>query len=74
MHTIRLDVSNSIFDNVMFILNNLPKSKVKFWIDEKDKKTLLKKDSLVDFFQNSLLVGIVSFEREKEIYQNRIEF
>jgi len=74
MHTIKLDVSNTIFDNVMFILNNLPKSEVKFWVDDKHKETLSKKDSLVDFFQNSPLVGVISLERKKEIYKSRIEF
>ncbi len=28
MYTIKLDVSNDIFDNIMFFLDNLPKSKV----------------------------------------------
>ena len=74
MHTIKIDVSNTIFDNVMFILNNLPKSEVKFWVDDKPKETLSKKDSLVDFFQNSPLVGVISLEQEKEIYKSRIEF
>lgn len=41
MHTIRLDVSNDIYDKVMFILENLPKNKVKFQLEK--KKTLLKK-------------------------------
>jgi hypothetical protein len=34
MHTIRLDISNDIFDKVMFLLENLPKNKVKLLIEE----------------------------------------
>jgi len=34
MHTIRLDISNDIFDKVMFLLENLPKNKVKLQIEE----------------------------------------
>lgn len=74
MHTIRLDVSNDIFDNVMFILNNLPKSDVKLKIEKNSEKNHGKYDSLVDFFQNSPLVDSVSFDRELEKYKSRIEF
>jgi len=52
----------------------LSKSEVKFWMDKKSKKILPKKDSLVDFFQNSPLVGVLPLEREKDIYESRIEF
>ena len=40
MKTIRLDVADSIFDNVMYFLNNLPKKDVKLNIEntQKDKK------------------------------------
>jgi len=34
MHTIRLDISNDIFDKVMFFLENLPKNKVKLQVEE----------------------------------------
>jgi len=34
MHTIRLDIINDIFDKVMFLLENLPKNKVKLQIEE----------------------------------------
>lgn len=33
MKTIRLDVADSIFDNVMYFLNNLPKKDVKLNIE-----------------------------------------
>jgi len=34
MQTVRLDISNDIFDKVMFLLQNLPKNKVKLSIEE----------------------------------------
>ena len=37
MYTIRLDVSNDIYDKVMFILENLPKNKVKFRLEKKEE-------------------------------------
>ena len=44
MKTIRLDVADSIFDNVMYFLNNLPKKDVKLNIEntqEDNKKKRL---------------------------------
>lgn len=64
MHTIRLDVSNDIYDKVMFILKNLPKNKVKLQL-EKDKVPSGYKSSLTDFFQSSPLVGAISLDREQ---------
>ena len=44
MKTIRLDVADNIFDNVMYFLNNLPKKDVKLNIEnnheDKGKKRL----------------------------------
>ncbi len=46
MHTIRLDISNDIYENVMFILENLPKNKVKLQLEKKDKdKNISKLDT-----------------------------
>ena len=51
MYTIKLDVSNDIFDNIMFFLDNLPKSKVKLEV----KKPILrdKNSSFFNFIQQS---------------------
>lgn len=73
MHTIRLDISNDIYDKVMFILENLPKNKVKLQL-EKDEVPLRYKSSLTDFFQSSPLVGAISLDREQEVYKGRVEF
>jgi hypothetical protein len=75
MHTIRLDVSNDIYDKVMFILENLPKNKVKLQLEKDDNKIVKKeKNSLVEFFQSSPLVGTVLLDREQETYEDRVKF
>jgi len=72
--TIRLDISSDIFDKVMFILENLPKNKVKFSLEKRKEESQDKENNLVEFFQNSPLVDAVSLERDQEVYQGRIEF
>jgi len=74
IQTIRLDISSDILDKVIFILENLPKNKVKFSLENREKKKQTKENSLVDFFQNSPLVDSVSLERDTQIYQDRIKF
>ncbi len=74
MQTIRLDISSDIFDKVMFILENLPKNKVKFSLENKANEHQPQKNNLVDFFQNSPLVDILSLDRDEEVYRGRIEF
>jgi len=73
MHTIRVDVSDDIYDKVLFILENLPKNKVKLQV-EKEEVPSKQKGSLIDFFQSSPLVGTVSLDREQEVYKGRVEF
>jgi hypothetical protein len=48
MHTIRLDVSNDIYDKVMFILENLPKNKVSLQVEKKEES---KNNSKLDTFR-----------------------
>ncbi len=69
MKTIRLDVEDSIFDNVMYFLNNLPKKDVKLNIEARKKDS--KQHSIVDFFQNSPLRDSIELERDREIYVDR---
>ncbi len=40
MHTIKVDVSNKAFEHVMYFLNNLPKSDVRFKLEKSSKKAL----------------------------------
>ncbi len=75
MQTIRLDVSNDIYDKVMIFIENLPKNKVKLQVERKEEKSNKKKtNSLVEFFQSSPLVDEISLKRDKEIYKGRVEF
>jgi len=73
MQTIQLNISNDIFEKVMSFLELLPKNKIDIVQNNKPKKTQQKKESLVDFFQSSPLVGL-DLERNSEVYQGRIEF
>lgn len=73
MHSIRLDINDNIFDKVMFFLNNIPSSDLKIKI-EKSQENFEKTDSLVSFFQNSPLRDEIEFDREKEVYKDRVEF
>jgi len=43
MKTIRLDVADSIFDNVMYFLNNLPKKDVQLNIENDQEKRAKKR-------------------------------
>ena len=72
MQTIKLDISDDIYEKVMFFLQNIPKKDIKFYPKEFVKKEPLD-DKLTDFFQNSPLHNI-SLEREDEIYESRINF
>ena len=76
MHTIRLDISNDIYDKVIAFIEKLPKNKIKLQIETKEDKTTPDNNagSLVDFFRSSPLVGEVSLEREEEVYKARVEF
>lgn len=69
MHTIKIDISDSIYDNVMFFLNNLPKKDIKLY----PKKVEKKEDTLTSFFHSSPLQDI-SLERDTEEYSSRVEF
>ena len=75
MQTIRLDVSNDIYDKVITFIENLPKNKVKLQLEKKEKIPDNKdSNSLVEFFQSSPLVGEVSLDRDTEIYKGRVKF
>jgi len=69
MHTIRIDVSDTIYDKVMFFLQHLPKTDIKLY--DKTEKQITNK--LSDFFKDAPLKDI-SFERESETYQSKVNF
>jgi hypothetical protein len=73
MHSIRLDINDNIFEKVMFFLNNIPSNDLKIKV-EKSQENFNPKDSLISFFQNSPLRGEIDLSREKEIYEDRVQF
>ncbi|CAA6822566.1 MAG: Unknown protein [uncultured Sulfurovum sp.] len=68
MHTIRIDVSDTLYDKVMVYLKNLPQKDIKLYDTPKKEE-----NDLVDFFKNSPLHNI-SFEREEEVYKSKVNF
>ncbi len=73
MKRIQLEVSSDIFDKIISFLEMLPKQKVHIKISNNTNDKQVKKESLIDFFRNSPLVGI-EIERSKETYESRIKF
>jgi ethanolamine utilization protein EutA (predicted chaperonin) len=71
MYTIKLDVSDIIYDKVMFFLKNIPIKNLE--VEKKDDKQTQKKDDIVSFFQSSPLRDI-SLERDTQIYNDRVAF
>ncbi len=69
MHSIRIDVSDTIYDKVMFFLRHLPQTDIKLYDRTKPQTT----DKLSDFFKDAPLKDL-SFERDPEIYQSRVNF
>lgn len=51
MHTITLNINNSIYEHIMFFLKNLPKNMVNIQIDTASNKTS-KKGNLRGVFQS----------------------
>ena len=68
MQTIQLNISSDIFDKVMSFLELLPKNKIDIVQNNKPKKPQQKKESLVDFFQSSPLVGLDLNRDSKQNY------
>lgn len=73
MHTIKLDVSDTIFDKVMFFLENLPKKEIQLKV-ETEESVEYKAGNLVDFFRNAPLNEAIDLQRSNEIYKGRVDF
>jgi len=69
MHTIKIDVSDTLYEQVMSFLKQLPKNDVKLYEVPSNKD---KQETLVSFFQKSPLHDI-SLVREDEVYEGRME-
>jgi len=63
MKTIRLDVKDSIFDNVMFFLNNLPKKDIKLNVENIEDNDVIKKSKKLNAI--SIKTKGFKFDREK---------
>jgi len=74
MHTIKVDIDNSIFDKVMFFLNNISNDSIKIEEIVTAKSKQDRKDNIVDFFQKSPIVGELNLQRDSDIYDSRIKF
>lgn len=72
MYTIKLDVNDSIYDKVMFFLNNISKNDLK--IKEIKNHNEEPHNNLVEFFRNSPLVGEIELQRDSETYSDRVSF
>jgi hypothetical protein len=73
MKTIELNISDSIYDNVMFFLSGISKNDITIIKKETEQKSK-KKNSIVDFFQDSPLVDNIILERDNQIYNQRLSF
>ena len=58
-YAVRLDIKDSVFDKVMFLLKSLPKSEVKLRVEQ--NVTAENSDDIVSFFQNSPLKNEIKF-------------
>lgn len=70
MHTIKIDVSDTLYEKVMGFLKQLPQKDVKLYEVPSNKD---KQETLVEFFQKSPLHDI-SLTRENEVYEGRMDF
>jgi len=72
MYSIKLDVQDNVFDNVMYFLNNIPNNDIE--IKEIHNQKSIQNDDLVSFFQTSPLIDEIALDRSTEQYSSRVEF
>lgn len=73
MYSIKLDVNDTIYDKVMFFLNNISQKDLKIK-EIKNYNPHQNENSLVDFFRASPLVDELDLKRDNDTYSNRVEF
>lgn len=73
MYSVRVDMNDTVYDKVMFFLNNISKADIKIKELKNDDNTN-DDSSLVEFFRNSPLVGEIELKRDTQTYLNRVEF
>ena len=54
MHTIRIDINNSIYEHIMFFLKNLPSNLVNIHLEKEEEQQIItsKKESLRGVFKS----------------------
>ena len=70
MHTIKINVSDRLYEKVISFLRTLPSKEIEL---QTPKEKSLQENTLVDFFHNSPLREI-SLERDQETYSERLSF
>ena len=70
MHTIKINVSDRLYEKVISFLRTLPSKEIEL---QTPKEKSPQENTLVDFFHNSPLREI-SLERDQETYGERLSF
>jgi hypothetical protein len=70
MHTIKINVSDRLYEKVISFLRTLPSKEIEL---QTPKEKSPQENTLVDFFHNSPLREI-SLERDQETYSERLSF
>jgi hypothetical protein len=70
MHTIKINVSDRLYEKVISFLRTLPSKEIEL---QTPKEKSPQENTLVDFFHNSPLREI-SLERNQETYSERLSF
>ena len=72
MYTIKLDVTDSLYDKVMFFLKNIPIKNLV--VERKEDIADNQQNDIVHFFQSSPLYGEVNLKRDSQLYSDRVIF
>jgi hypothetical protein len=70
VHTIKINVSDRLYEKVISFLRTLPSKEIEL---QTPKEKSPQENTLVDFFHNSPLREI-SLERDQETYSERLSF
>ncbi|MFW5990194.1 MAG: hypothetical protein ACOCP1_02205 [Campylobacterales bacterium] len=71
MYSIKIDIDDTIFDKVMFFLNNIPKKNIE--VKKLDSSEPLHSEKMGDFFTKSPLRGEVQITRDLQTYDDRVK-
>ena len=66
MRSVQLNISDTIFDKVMFFLNNIPKKNIEIISDSDKKENIQRIDEDVSYMTNSSVNCIEDWQDESE--------